>query len=59
MIFDRDEAIATLFHAFYPKLVRTGYGLAGDWAVAEELAQESRPGRDFVGKQLAGGRRGL
>jgi DNA-directed RNA polymerase specialized sigma24 family protein len=38
---DRDEAIATLFHAFYPKLVRTGYSLAGDWAVAEELAQEA------------------
>jgi RNA polymerase sigma-70 factor (sigma-E family) len=38
---DRDEAIATLFQAFYPKLVRTGYSLAGDWAVAEELAQEA------------------
>jgi RNA polymerase sigma-70 factor (sigma-E family) len=38
---DRDEAIATLFYALYPKLVRTGYSLAGDWAVAEELAQEA------------------
>src|SRR5580700_9935272 len=38
---DRDEAIATLFSACYPKLVRTGYSLAGDWAVAEELAQEA------------------
>jgi hypothetical protein len=28
---DRDEAIATLFYACYPKLVRTGYSLAGDW----------------------------
>ena len=37
----RDEAIATLFYACYPKLVRTGYSLAGDWAVAEELAQEA------------------
>ena len=38
---DRDEAIATLFYACYPKLVRTGYSLAGDWAVAEEMAQEA------------------
>jgi RNA polymerase sigma-70 factor (sigma-E family) len=38
---DRDEAIATLFFAFYPRLVRTGYSLTGDWAVAEELAQEA------------------
>jgi RNA polymerase sigma-70 factor (sigma-E family) len=37
----RDEAIAALFYAYYPKLVRTGYSLAGDWAVAEELAQEA------------------
>jgi RNA polymerase sigma-70 factor (sigma-E family) len=37
----RDEAIATLFFAFYPRLVRTGYSLTGDWAVAEELAQEA------------------
>ena len=37
----RDEAIATLFYACYPKLVRTGYSLAGDWEVAEELAQEA------------------
>lgn len=38
---DRDEAVATLFYACYPQLVRTGYSLAGDWAVAEELAQEA------------------
>jgi len=37
----RDEAIATLFYACYPQLVATGYGVAGDWAVAEELAQEA------------------
>lgn len=37
----RDEAIATLFCACYPQLVATGYGVAGDWAVAEELAQEA------------------
>jgi hypothetical protein len=37
---DRDEAIATLFYACYPKLVRAGYSLAGDWAVAEEMAQQ-------------------
>jgi DNA-binding NarL/FixJ family response regulator len=30
----RDEAIAALFHACYPQLVATGYGVAGDWAVA-------------------------
>jgi hypothetical protein len=38
---DRDEAIATLFYACHPKLVRTGYSLAGDWAVTEEMAQEA------------------
>ena len=38
---DRDEAMATLFYACYPQLVQTGYSLAGDWAVAEELAQEA------------------
>jgi RNA polymerase sigma-70 factor (sigma-E family) len=38
---DRDEAIAALFYACYPRLVRTGYSLAGDWAVAEEMAQEA------------------
>ena len=37
----RDEAIVTLFYACYPQLVATGYGVAGDWAVAEELAQEA------------------
>jgi RNA polymerase sigma-70 factor (sigma-E family) len=37
----RDEAIAVLFYACYPQLVATGYGVAGDWAVAEELAQEA------------------
>jgi RNA polymerase sigma-70 factor (sigma-E family) len=37
----RDEAIATLFYACYPQLVATGYGVAGDWALAEELAQEA------------------
>jgi RNA polymerase sigma-70 factor (sigma-E family) len=37
----REEAIATLFYACYPQLVATGYGVAGDWAVAEELAQEA------------------
>jgi RNA polymerase sigma-70 factor (sigma-E family) len=37
----RDEAVATLFYACYPQLVATGYAVAGDWAVAEELAQEA------------------
>jgi RNA polymerase sigma-70 factor (sigma-E family) len=38
---DREEAIANLFYACYPQLVATGYGVSGDWAVAEELAQEA------------------
>jgi predicted RNA polymerase sigma factor len=36
-----DEAIATLFCACYPQLIATGYGVARDWAVAEELAQQA------------------
>jgi RNA polymerase sigma-70 factor (sigma-E family) len=40
-ILGREEAIATLFYACYAQLVATGYGVAGDWAVAEELAQEA------------------
>jgi len=36
-----DEAIESLFHAFYPRLVRTGYALVGDWDLAEQLAQEA------------------
>lgn len=38
---DRDESIATLFYACYPKLVRIGYSLAGDWAATEEVAQQA------------------
>jgi hypothetical protein len=37
----RDGAIAALFYVCYTQLVATGYGVAGDWAVAEELAQEA------------------
>ena len=37
----REEAIASLFLACYPQLVQTAFGLAGDWAVAEELALEA------------------
>ncbi|HXP21309.1 MAG TPA: SigE family RNA polymerase sigma factor [Streptosporangiaceae bacterium] len=36
-----DEAIESLFHACYPRLVRTGYALVGDWDLAEQLAQEA------------------
>lgn len=38
---DADEAIESLFHACYPRLVRTGYALLGDWDLAEQLAQEA------------------
>jgi DNA-directed RNA polymerase specialized sigma24 family protein len=38
---DRDEAIAALFHACYPGLVRAGFAVAGDWDVAGQLAQEA------------------
>jgi RNA polymerase sigma-70 factor (sigma-E family) len=36
-----DVAIESLFHACYPRLVRTGYALVGDWDLAEQLAQEA------------------
>jgi len=36
-----DEAIESLFHACYPRLVRTAYALVGDWDLAEQLAQEA------------------
>jgi RNA polymerase sigma-70 factor (sigma-E family) len=38
---DADGAIESLFHACYPRLVRTGYALTGDWDLAEQLAQEA------------------
>jgi RNA polymerase sigma-70 factor (sigma-E family) len=38
---DRDRAIAQLFSAHYPGLVRLAYLLTSDGALAEELAQES------------------
>ena len=37
----REEAVASLFHACYRQLVRTAFGLVGDWDVAEEIAQEA------------------
>ena len=37
----RDKAIASLFEACYPQLVRTAFGLAGDWALAGDLVQEA------------------
>lgn len=38
---DRDRAVEELFFPLYPQLVRTAYGLVGDWALAEQLAQEA------------------
>jgi RNA polymerase sigma-70 factor (sigma-E family) len=38
---DRDEAIESLFYACYPHLVRTAFGLTGDWDLAEQLAQDA------------------
>src|SRR5215472_14838328 len=37
----RDEAIESLFHAHYPRLVRTAFSLVADWALAEQLAAEA------------------
>jgi len=36
-----DEAIESLFHACYPRVVRTAFSLVGDWDLAEQLAQEA------------------
>ncbi len=38
---DRDEAVEAVFFAWYPRLVRTAFGLVGDWAVAEQLVQDA------------------
>lgn len=38
---ERDQAVEELFFAFYPRLVRTAFGLVGDWAVAEQLVQDA------------------
>ena len=38
---DGDEAIESLFHAFYPRTVYTAFSLVGDWDLAEQLAQEA------------------
>jgi RNA polymerase sigma-70 factor (sigma-E family) len=38
---DRDRAVEVLFFAFYPGLVRTAFGLVGDWAMAEQLVQDA------------------
>jgi hypothetical protein len=37
----RDEALESLFRARYPQLAAAAFGLAGDWAVAGDLAQEA------------------
>ena len=36
-----DEAIESLFHAHYPRIVYTAFSLVGDWDLAEQLAQEA------------------
>jgi RNA polymerase sigma-70 factor (sigma-E family) len=38
---DADEAVESLFHAHYPRVVYTAFSLVGDWDLAEQLAQES------------------
>jgi RNA polymerase sigma-70 factor (sigma-E family) len=38
---DRDEAVEKLFFAWYPRLLRTAFGLVGDWALAEQLVQDA------------------
>jgi RNA polymerase sigma-70 factor (sigma-E family) len=38
---DRDVAVEGLFFAWYPRLVRTAFGLVGDWALAEQLVQDA------------------
>jgi DNA-directed RNA polymerase specialized sigma24 family protein len=37
----RDEALESLFRARYAQLAQAAFGLAGDWAVAEDIAQEA------------------
>jgi RNA polymerase sigma-70 factor (sigma-E family) len=36
-----EEAIESLFHACYPRLVRLAFSLVDDWDLAEQLAQEA------------------
>lgn len=38
---DREAAVEALFFSLYPRLVRTAFGLVGDWAVAEQLVQDA------------------
>lgn len=38
---DRDLAVEALFFAWYPRLVRTAFGLVGDWTLAEQLVQDA------------------
>jgi RNA polymerase sigma-70 factor (sigma-E family) len=38
---DADEAVESLFHAHYPRVVYTAFSLVGDWDLAEQLAQEA------------------
>ena len=37
----RHEAVALLYERHYAELVRLAFALTGDWALAEELAQEA------------------
>ena len=38
---DAAEAVESLFHAHYPRVVYTAFSLVGDWDLAEQLAQEA------------------
>jgi RNA polymerase sigma-70 factor (sigma-E family) len=38
---DANEAIESLFHAWYPRLVYTAFCVVGDWDTAEQLAQDA------------------
>jgi RNA polymerase sigma-70 factor (sigma-E family) len=38
---ERELAVEALFFAWYPRLVRTAFGLVGDWALAEQLVQDA------------------
>lgn len=37
----REEALESLFRARYAQLVQAAFGLAGDWAAAEDIVQEA------------------
>jgi DNA-directed RNA polymerase specialized sigma24 family protein len=44
-----DQAIESLFRAWYPRLARTAFCIVGDWDLAEQLAQEAYCGYGGAG----------